>query len=476
VVRSDEDAIHSLVVHHRTVHWSHSRHHNHMDLTIFLHDSFRTFICSSETKGNDKVDFECKTKTENETTEFEDKIEFKLSIDDEGLKVKVEYEEETELKRRRRRLGSVIGNRRQLQTIEEQEIEISYEVVFDKIIEYRKPATVGGRRHLTAVKEAYDWETDEIVSEIAFGSWTGFSDVRVNQRRRRRRLQDDGNVTVEEDGAEDDTVYTFSLTSADGVATFDFTIAQTGDETASATANKMQIDIRMTDYPYVETGTNIALLSTVESEREVDIEYADEEDEESADNRGPDDEEDDEEGDEEDRVSDEDDEDEDSAGNEEDQVEDEDEDDSRRRRRRRRRLSVRESSEVKIAFDDAVAATGIRPFGEFTWARDATVTTITPTDTTNTAITQGEPVVPVMTTTGGNETQTESATIQVVATSDGNNRLAFSFVGGAIAKNAPDIYWDPETGVNYAEVGSSAGRMVWGGGMALVAAMTMLVW
>uniref|UniRef100_A0A7S3L3H4 Uncharacterized protein n=1 Tax=Amphora coffeiformis TaxID=265554 RepID=A0A7S3L3H4_9STRA len=414
--------------------------------------------CELKTKGNDKVDFECKTKSENETTEFKDKIEFKISTDkDRGLKVKVEYEEETELKRRR------LNAARQLQTVEEREIETSYEVVFDKIIEYRKPAATAGRRRLTAAEEAYDWETDVIVSEIAFGSWTGFSDIQVNQRR--RRLQGDGNVTDTPDEGEDDTVYTFSLSSADGVATFDFTIAQAGNQAASATANKMQIDIRLTDYPYAEDGTNVALLTSVESEREVDIEYADEESGDSADASQDD-------GDQEDRVSDE------EMGDEEDQVDadgdDGDEDG------RRRRLSARESSEVKISFDDAVAATGIRPFGEFTWAKDATVTTSNTTSTNTTTDEQSEPVVAVMATTSDqNETTEETMTIQVVATSDGKNRLAFSFVGGAVAQNAPDIYWDPETGVSYAEGGingSSAVDMAWKGGMALVAAAAVLMW
>lgn len=102
---------------------------------------------------------------------MKDKIKFKISHDKkEGLKIKVEYEQEAEMKLRG------------LQNIEEVESETSFEVVFDQIIEYSKPA-VAQRRRLTAAEEAFDWEADQIVSTFNLADWTGFSGVELKRRR-----------------------------------------------------------------------------------------------------------------------------------------------------------------------------------------------------------------------------------------------------------------------------------------------------
>lgn len=314
--------------------------------------------------------------------------------------------------------------RRKVQTVEETETETSYEVVFTKVVEYRKPnGAVAGRR-LTAAEQAYDWETDEVVSEINLSDWTGFTPVEST----RRRLQN---------GVEG-TVYTFSLSTFDNLATFDFTIAQAGGLNPAVTSNTMKIDVTLSNYPYSAPDTYLALMSNVESEREVEIEYSDEdESEDDADG---------------------------SDGS------DEMDGDSRRRRR----LS-REPEQVKISFDDALTTTGIRPFGEFSWAKEAIVFAptgreIPPLDNST------EPEISLMQTeSAGNET--ESATIQVVGTSpqDGTDRLAFSFVGSDAARNAETIYWDPEAGIGYERSLGASAAVSLSSGMAIVAATALAV-
>ena len=384
----------------------------------FLRTTASTFVsnhsltpphATTETKGDDKVEFECKSKTEDAETEIEDKIKFKISHDNrKGLKVKVEYEQERELQRRRLD-----------ENIEEIETETSFEVNFDRIIEYRKAGNTnstnsdGGRRHLTAQDQAYDWGVDEIVDEMPLADWTGFTEIQQS----RRRLQ----------SGDEDTVYTFSVSTFGDIATFDFTINQAGGDNAAVTANKMKIDVRLNNYPWVGDDTYLAILSSVESEREIEIEYADDKKD-----KKEDDEEDKEEADE----------------NEDDES------------RRGRRLKKKESEEVIISFDDALAATGIRPFGEYTWAKEAEVTGSSVESLGNSTIgNNNNSSIAMMQYSGGNSTldQEPSETIQVVATTpeDGTDRLAFSFVGSDAAHRASSIYWDPETGINYAESGAS---------------------
>jgi hypothetical protein len=233
----------------------------------------------------------------------------------------------------------------------------------------------------------------------------------------------------------DGTVYKFSLSTFDEVARFDFTIAQASGANATVSDNKMKIDVTLSGYPLSAPDTYLALVSSVESEREVEIEYADDEDEASEDTDAEDESETEDEGDEE--------------------------------RRNRRRLSARESTEVVISFDDALRATQIRPFGEFTWATEAVA--FSP-ESEDPSLNSTEPVVSTMQV---DSTEYEGTTIQVVGTApqDGSNRLAFSFVGSG-AQNASVIYWDPETGISY-EAGSSAISL--GSGIAFVAATALAV-
>lgn len=291
----------------------------------------------TETDDGEEIEFECEAKTEEAESEFKDKIKFKVSVDDGGLKVEVKYEQEIET------------------STSESETETEYEVLFDRIVEYKKSESSG-------VDGAFDWAEDIVVSELLLTEFAPFSEV----------------------GNYDGTNFVFAITTVDGLATFTFTISQGGPNEA-ITANKMKIDFSLDGYGWVRDDTYVALLCSVESEREVEIEYED--------------------------------------GDKE------------------------KTEDVKISFDDATEGTGIRPFGEFTWAKDALVLSMI--DET-TAPSGGETAVELM-------DAESSVTIQVIATSpdDDTDRVAFSFVGDA-AMAAETIYWDPEAGVGYSDGTSGA--------------------
>jgi hypothetical protein len=95
----------------------------------------------------------------------------------------------------------------------------------------------------------------------------------------------------------------------------------------------------------------------------------------------------------------------------------------------------KKTKDVIISFQEAIEGTGITPFGEYTWDDSAMVIDPNATDVNAT-----------------DTTASENVTISVVATSPldtTSNSIAFSFIGDA-AKSADDIFWDPETGINYA--------------------------
>lgn len=267
--------------------------------------------------------------------ESKDSIKFKISADEEGLKVEVEYEQEVETE------------------MSETESETKYEIVFDRIVEYQKSTTTG-------VQGAYDWDESNIVSELLLSDFRPFSQI----------------------GNYDGNKYAFSITTTDGMATFTFTISQGGVNEA-LTANKMKIDFELNGYGWVRDDTYVALLSYVESEREVEIEYED--------------------GD------------------------------------------KRKTEDVKISFEDAIQGTGVKPFGEFTWAKEAEVRNVSNEESDETEIA-------VMT------SEEDSVTISVIATSppDDSEKVAFSFVGES-AMTASSIYWDPEAGISYGSSDDTSG-------------------
>jgi hypothetical protein len=128
------------------------------------------------------------------------------------------------------------------------ETETEYEIVFDRIVEYRKNASGG--------EEAYDWD-DEIVQVLSLQSWERFSQV-----------------TDDADGV----LSYFAVSSLDGHVTFNFTVSR-ADQGERVTANKMKIDFSLVDFPWDSDDTYVALLSTVESkQKQIAVEYMDEED------------------------------------------------------------------------------------------------------------------------------------------------------------------------------------------------------
>jgi hypothetical protein len=315
---------------------------------------------------DDEIEFECKTKEttdEDEETEIEikDKIKFQVKIDkDEGLKVKVKYEQEIETQET------------------ETETETQYEVKFDRVIEYRKAGAALSDTGSSDADMAYEWDRDTIVQEMPMINWRGFSAI----------VEEENGLSI------------FSISTQDNTATFIFTIARDDSVNSSVTANKMEIDFELTNFPWTADDTFVALLCSVESEREVELEV-------NEDDSG------------------------DEAGSS--------------------ATTSRKTKDVKINFAGAVDTIGFTPFGEFDWADNAEVRVMgNSTDVTQTA----------STTRMGNSTNVttaEIATIRVVATSPADassDAIAFSFVGSA-AHMAADIYWDPSAGVGY-EAGSGA--------------------
>lgn len=266
-------------------------------------------------------------------TELKDKIKFKVEVDDRGLKVKISYEQEIET------------------ADAETESETEYEVRFDRIVEYRQSLSSG-------FKGAFDWDESIVVSELLLTDFEPFSEI----------------------GNYDGSKYVFAATTSDGMATFTFTISQ-GQDGESITANKMKIDFELNGFRWADDDNYVALISHVESEREVEIEY------ENGDKR--------------------------------------------------------KTEDVIISFDDVIGERGIRPFGEFTWAKEAMV--------------YGESKLSDQTDIELMANQVDSAEIEVVATSPQSNsaKVAFSFVGES-AKAAPTIYWDPEAGIAYSTSTSSS--------------------
>jgi hypothetical protein len=177
----------------------------------------------------DEVEFECKTKEEDEESDvgLKDKIDFKITTGTRGLGVKVQYEQEV-------KTGDM-----------KNETETEYELVFDSIIEYRK--TSDGE------DDAYNWDSDVIVQTLSLDGWESFSEV-----------------TDDSDGI----LSYFAASSLDGHITFNFTVSR-ADQGEQVTANKMKIDFSLVDFPWESTDTYVALMSTVESKKKVDVEYAD---------------------------------------------------------------------------------------------------------------------------------------------------------------------------------------------------------
>jgi len=348
-----------------------------------------------------------------------------------GLAVLVEYEQKVE----QDESGDEVPAERR--ALYETETKTSYKVVYDKVIEYAKPAMSNndGRR-LSPAEQAYDWDQDEIVQTIDFSDYFGrFSEV-------------------ETQGDQSD----FSIASSDSMVRFDFHLSRTTPSLSSsssssrATANKLKMDVVIQNFPWQSSDTYLALITHVESKQRVKVEYK-KDDKDSVDSG--------------DAVS---------FG----------ENGVARDQPPRERLGP---AEVTVAFGDDIETTdefaSIVPFGEYTWAEEALVfeaqsngsnsTNSTTTDGTNTTTIEdaGTEAGSFFEDTTANDTDTNETAavktktiIQVIATSPpessrrrrtqdrDENMVAFSFVGDG-AKNAEYILWDPEVGIGYADASSA---------------------
>ena len=302
---------------------------------------------------DDEVEFECKFEEEDEASDFElkDKIDFKITTGERGLGVKIGYEQEIETSNM------------------ETETETEYEVIFDRIIEYRKAASAD------SAEKAYDWNLDDVIQTVTLSDWLSFS-------------------AVTDDAA--GIVSFFSVSSPDGHVNFNFTVSR-ADQGERVTANKMKIDFRLVDFPWMQNDTYVALLSTVESTREIDVDYDDDIDEMSP-----------------------------------------------------TPLS-RTAMDVIISFEEAQDAVGVIPFGEYTWEQTAEVL-VEPVSNETTAIQRsGIEQVGIPTTIS----VVATSPTYIENTANSQQWIAFSFVGDA-AISASNIYWDPEAGIGYFESADSS--------------------
>jgi hypothetical protein len=318
------------------------------------HTSITILKLLPSAQENDEVGFECTIKEEDGASdtsfELKDKIDYKITTGERGLSVKIEYEQEIETSNTETETGT------------------EYEVIFDSIVEYRKASE-------DSTEKAYDWGiSDTVIQTFSLSDWESFSEVRDDA---------DGIVSY------------FSVSSMDGHVSFNFTVSR-ADQGERVTANKMKIDFRLVDFPWMSADTYVALLSTVESKRQVQVDYDDEMDEMSP-------------------------------------------------------PASRTARDVIISFKEAQDVIGVTPFGEYTWEQTAEV--IAPVVSNETTAIQRLGIEQVGIPTSISVVATSPTYIE--NTENSQQRIAFSFVGDA-AISASNIYWDPEAGIGYFESASAA--------------------
>ena len=315
-----------------------------------------------------------------------DKIQYKVKTDEKkGIQVKVEYKEEYQ--------DEIPGDLDDDIT----DISTQFEVNFDSIVEYAKPAQLAEGEERSDDEQAYDWDRDTILQAVSLTEWQEFT-------------------TVEDD--ESGILSYFSAKSVDGLAFFNFTISRAN--TGRANANTMKIDVLITDFPWMRTDTNLALMSTVKSKLKVHMEY----NENAA-----------------------------TAEQRSDQEQNLDKDGN---------VKSKWTRDVQISFDDATKDIGFIPTGEYKWEDLAEASTGYFYSSNVTLESDSNPncstCVQVPETF---EDERSLDTIRVVATSppqNGNETfqvIAYSFVGEA-AQNATEIYWDPEAGISYSAAWGSS--------------------
>lgn len=380
---------------------------------------------------SDEITFECKSKSDDGDAKVKDEIDFTFAATGRGLKVVVKYEQEIEVKveddaerveeddkpedqdkkeeddedneqekeeeeeaeeeedKQKEETAKDGDEERALQEAE-QETETAFEVYFNSVIEYVKGDSSD------PASSAFDWEKDTIVQTIDLISWNDFSSISTSG-----------------------PTSTFEITSPDGKVGFSFAINRAA-EGASMTANKAKIDFKLTDFPWTREDSYVALLSTVETEEDVDVKY---------------------------------DEDEDTPG-------------------------MMAAKDIMINFDKYADASSLTPIGEYSWVETAEVlpkpgaggvtlqstTEATDAGLPDLAVPETVQVVATSPSYESERRRVEGKTAQ---------SIAFSFVGNA-AHQASEIFWDPTAGVSYSE-SSSAGRLAYAASVSLVGILSVLV-
>ena len=289
-----------------------------------------------------------------------DKIKYNVRTTNNGIRVKIQYKQEVE------------------ENDVETKSETEFEVIFETLVEYVKGDPEDE-------SEAYNWDQDQIIQTVPLREWSDIPGILI-----------DGDVFYF-------TASTAPSTMNGGITSFNFTVSQ-ANANEKITANSMKIDVKINNFQWSQSDSYLALMSTVESQKKVKVEY----DDEATASKGS---------------------------------------------------RSKKTEEITVGFgsDGMESTLGFAAFGEYTWEENAeALTTDDFMDFNSTSSVQvarqGDGITM-------NETKT---TIQVVATSpaeeeeEGRQRIAYSFVGDG-AQSASEIYWDPEAGIGYE---SGAGRHV----------------
>jgi hypothetical protein len=359
--------------------------------------------------------------------QVKDEIRYVVETSKEGIKVSIDYKQEVEVEDSKNKT------------------ETEFQLEFESIIEYVKGQQTQRWGFSNGVStEAYDWSTDEIIQVIPLKNWDHIP-----------------GIISDPDGVVSYFTATAALVSPSmavgptGKMHFNFTVSEANiDE--HITANSMKIDVQILDFPWQRSNSYVALMSSVDSKKKVQMEYNNEA-----------------------FVS---------GG------------------------KSKLTQEVFVAFDQQ--SLGLEAFGEYRWENNAVATTadeslvddgdviterggsrralffednsdgevsgndvvqnedtlkdenmeegtgeVVPNDVIVDAVVEDVSARPASTGESAPEqpaTHTTDSTviIQVVATSpeetttDNHQEIAYSFVG---AHSAKEIYWDPQAGIGYGE-------------------------
>lgn len=174
--------------------------------------------CKERTTTEGVLDIKCGDK------KMGDRIHFNVAAD-QGIDVGIEYK--TFVK-------SLDGDTK---------TSTKFDVKYTQLLEYR-PETPEAQ---------YDFDETSIVQTLDLSTWT---------------------EKVEEgtDNAEDGTM-TYLFKTADEDISFRFTVDTTVQPETQMSANKMKIDVDIKDFPWLESGTFLALISEVRSEKKVQTKF-----------------------------------------------------------------------------------------------------------------------------------------------------------------------------------------------------------